>query len=244
MHTTRSYRIATTHACELVDIRRDSDVDEQLVTLVRDAASIAIRAKSDARDKVAVAQRLLDQIASEGAFRGGETAFQPQLLKAIAKPAIDGSLPKVVPPRGSLLSSGLITNAHGESVLDHLASEFATADRISLLCSFIKLSGLDKFRALIERHRAHGRPLRVLTTTYMRATEAKAIELLHRLGADVRISYDDSGADVPVRIVLRAPVEHRPHVASLRLVHIYYRGSTGPRRPKAITDEDQMIFVR
>jgi hypothetical protein len=64
----RLTRIATTHACELVDIRRDSDVDEQLVTLVRAAASIVIRAKSDARDKLAVAQRLLDQIAREGAF--------------------------------------------------------------------------------------------------------------------------------------------------------------------------------
>ena len=201
----RLTRIATTHACELVDIRRDSDVDEQLVTLVRDAASIVIRAKSDARDKVAVAQRLLDQIANEGAFRGGETALQPQLLKAIAQPAVDGSIPKVVPPRGSLLSSGLITNAHGESVLDHLASEFATADRISLLCSFIKLSGLDKFRALIERHRALGRPLRVLTTTYMRATEAKAIELLHRLGAEVRISYDDSST----RLHAKAWIFHR-----------------------------------
>src|SRR5205823_5884861 len=113
--------------------------------------------------------------------------------------------PKIAPPRGSLLSSGLITNAHGESVLDHLASEFETADRISLLCSFIKLSGLDKFRRLIEEHRARGRSLRVLTTTYMRATEAKAVELLHRLGAEVRLSYDDTST----RLHAKAWIFHR-----------------------------------
>ncbi len=201
----RLARIAEAHACEVVDVRRDTDVDEQLITLVRDAASIVIRAKHDARDKVAVAQRLLDQLAGEGAFRGGETKLEPRLLKSIAPAAVGGVAARIVPPRGSLLSSGLITNARGESVLDHLASEFASADRISLLCSFIKLSGLDKFRPLIERHRALGRPLRVLTTTYMRATEAKAIELLHRLGAEVRISYDESST----RLHAKAWIFHR-----------------------------------
>lgn len=184
--------IADTHAHEIVPVRRDTEIDDHLVALVRDAASIAIRAKTDARDKLAVAQRLLDQLASEPGFRSGETALQPAVLKTVTALAVGGNAHRVEPPRGSLLSSGLITNAHGESVLDHLVSEFASADRISLLCSFIKLSGLDKFRPFIERHRALGRSLRVLTTTYMRATEAKAIELLHRHGAEVRVSYDSS----------------------------------------------------
>jgi superfamily II DNA or RNA helicase/HKD family nuclease len=198
-------KLAATHAGEVVAIGRDADVDEHLVTMVRDAASIVIRGNKDAREKLAVAQRLLHQIASEGGFRDGETDLKPQLLKGIAARAFDGGVRKTAPPRGSLLSSGLITNARGESVLDHLASEFATADRISLLCSFIKLSGLDKFRPMIERHRALGRPLRVLTTTYMRATEAKAIELLQRLGAEVRISYDDSST----RLHAKAWIFHR-----------------------------------
>lgn len=188
----RLARLAATHATELHDIGKDSDVDDQLVTLIRDAASIVIGGKKDAREKLAVAQRLLQQLAGEGAFRAGETELKPQVLKGIALRVVASNAPKVPAPRGSLLSSGLITNAHGESVLEHLTSEFASTDRISLLCAFIKLSGLDKFRPLIERHHALGRPMRVLTTTYMRATEAKAIELLHRLGAEVRISYDDS----------------------------------------------------
>ncbi|MGB8929890.1 MAG: DUF3427 domain-containing protein [Anaeromyxobacteraceae bacterium] len=201
----RMAALEDTHAIETHEVTRDSEVDEQLVTLVRDAARIAIGAKSSALDKIAVARSLLAPLKGATAFRDGETALRDLVLRGIT-PRVAGLVPTpAAPPRGSILSSGLITNAHGESVLSHLASEFASADRIDLLCSFIKLSGLDKFRPLIERHRALGRPLRVLTTTYMRATEVKAIELLHRLGAEVRISYDDSST----RLHAKAWLFHR-----------------------------------
>jgi HKD family nuclease len=197
--------LKTTHAVDTHEVTRDSEVDEQLVTLVRDAARVAIGAKTSALDKIAVARSLLAPLKGGAAFREGETVLRDLVLRGIT-PLVPGLKPAPgAPPRGSILSSGLITNAHGESVLSHLASEFASADRIDLLCSFIKLSGLDKFRPLIERHRALGRPLRVLTTTYMRATEVKAIELLHRLGAEVRISYDDSST----RLHAKAWLFHR-----------------------------------
>lgn len=189
--------LAPTHRLELSDLVKDSDVDEQLVTLVRDAARFILESRSDAHDKVAIARELLTVLARHGSFRPGEIELRDQLLRAVHA----GVVPER--PRGSLLSSGLITNAHGESVLTHLRSEFESADRIDLLCSFIKLSGLDAFRAMIERHR--GRRLRVLTTTYMRATEQKAIELLQRLGAEVRISYDDTST----RLHAKAWLFHR-----------------------------------
>ena len=202
---TRLAALETTHAIELAEIRKDSDVDEQLVTMVRDAARIAIEAKGSALEKVALARSLLGELAAAGHLRPSETVLRDRLLRGVSARAIGPGVPPARHPRGSLLSSGLITNAHGESVLSHLASEFASADRIDLLCSFIKLSGLDKFRPLIERHRALGRSLRVLTTTYMRATEVKAIELLRRLGAEVRISYDDAST----RLHAKAWLFHR-----------------------------------
>jgi hypothetical protein len=142
--------LEATHAIELADIGKNSDVDEQLVTLVRDAARVAIGSRSDARQKVALARALLERLAAEGHFRPGETALRERILRGIG-PRIPGVAPAApTAPKGSLLSSGLITNAHDQSVLSHLASEFASADRIDLLCSFIKLSGLDKFRPLVE----------------------------------------------------------------------------------------------
>ena len=184
--------LGNTHAIDLAEVKRDTDIDEQLVTIVRDAARIAIESKTDAREKIAVAQELLENLTGDGILRPSEAILRERILRAIVPRGLGHGSASADHPRGSLLCSGLVTNAHGDSVLSHLASEFASADKIDLLCSFIKLSGLDKFRPLIERHRALGRPLRVLTTTYMRATEVKAIELLHRLGAEVRISYDDT----------------------------------------------------
>ncbi len=183
--------LARTHVVDLAYVAKDSDVDEQLVTLVRDAARIAIESKTSALDKIAAAQAMLAALEGQGLFRTGEAVLRERILRRIT--TVTPGLPsgKLAPPRGSLLSSGLVTNAHGESVLAHLASEFESADRIDLLLSFIKLSGLDAFRRQIERHVQRGRTLRVLTTTYMRATEVKAVELLKKLGAEVRISYDE-----------------------------------------------------
>ncbi len=52
---------------------------------------------------------------------------------------------------------------------------------------------LDDLAALVTRARARGEPtpLRVLTTTYISASDIRAIEELAKLGAEVRISYDD-----------------------------------------------------
>ena len=210
-----------THAIDVADVRKDSDVDEQLVTLVRDAARIAIEAKPDALQKIAIARGLLGHLGREGHFRPGETVLRDRVLRGIVERGSGRGSDSTRAPRGSLLSSGLITNAHGESVLSHLASEFASSDRIDLLCSFIKLSGLDKFRPLIERHRALGRPLRVLTTTYMRATEVKAIALLHRLGAEVRISYEDGSTRLHAKAWLfhRASEYSTAYVGSSNLSH-------------------------
>jgi hypothetical protein len=84
-------------------------------------------------------------------------------------------------------------------------SEIESADRIDLICAFIKWSGLLKFRDALARHCARGRPLHVLTTTYLGATDARAIEELARLGAKVKIAYED----VPTRLHAKAWLFHR-----------------------------------
>ena len=45
-----------THATEIAETRKDSDVGERLVRLVRDAARIAIESRRDAQEKIAVAR--------------------------------------------------------------------------------------------------------------------------------------------------------------------------------------------
>lgn len=61
---------------------------------------------------------------------------------------------------------------------------------IDLLCAFIKWNGLRLLAAPLKSHLDNKRPLRVLTTTYIGATERRAVDLLAELGAEVKVSYD------------------------------------------------------
>ena len=110
-------------------------------------------------------------------------------------------------PRGSLHTSSLLVNAEGESLAEHLRSEFDSADRIDLLCAFIKLSGFERFRDQLERHcSARGRPFRVLTTTYMGASDALAIERIAALpSTEIKVSYDEHST----RLHAKAWIFHR-----------------------------------
>ena len=98
-----------------------------------------------------------------------------------------------IPRPGIPLSeSALLTNAPHEHRVGHeLEREIASADRIDLLCSFVKWSGFVRLRDALRDHTSvRRRPLRVLTTTYLGATDRRALDELCALGAAVRVSYD------------------------------------------------------
>jgi superfamily II DNA or RNA helicase len=96
--------------------------------------------------------------------------------------------PDTPPGTGCLLTGTRLD----PSLVSQLRKELQTADRVDVLCSFIKWSGI---RILEEALRAFaarpGTRLRIITTSYLGATDLKAVELLRSLpGAEVRVSYD------------------------------------------------------
>ena len=60
----------------------------------------------------------------------------------------------------------------------------------SLLCAFIKWSGLRLLQPVLKQYLAAGRPLRVLSTVYLGATDRRALDWLVERGAQVRVSTD------------------------------------------------------
>jgi HKD family nuclease len=90
-----------------------------------------------------------------------------------------------------LSAADLLVNDPRQPNLGHtLAHEIPSADRIDLLCAFVRWHGL---RVLMEPLTAHcraGKPLRVITTVYTGSTERKALNWLASLGAQVKVSYD------------------------------------------------------
>jgi len=100
---------------------------------------------------------------------------------------------RLVPvPTIKLSDVALLTNAKDQPNLGaSLSSELGSADRVDLLCAFIKFSGIRIIKEQLLELRERGVPFRVITTTYMGATERRAVDqLVHDLGAEVKISYN------------------------------------------------------
>ena len=83
------------------------------------------------------------------------------------------------------------------SLLNEIRRELASSDRVDILVSFITVSGVRKLQDVlnaITARCASGQVqthLRILTTTYTGATEARALDELARLpGCEVRVSLD------------------------------------------------------
>ncbi|HQP85534.1 MAG TPA: DUF3427 domain-containing protein [Thermoanaerobaculia bacterium] len=156
--------------------------------------------------RVEILNRLLATLAeaarehcTEPPFGEGELRVEgPRHLRLVrTRPAL-GAAPPVVLPETPLAESALLVNASGEpSLASELSRELATADRVELLCAFVKWSGLrvllEALEAVVARGKERGvaAPVRVLTTTYIGASEVRALEALAEIGAEVRISYDD-----------------------------------------------------
>jgi superfamily II DNA or RNA helicase/HKD family nuclease len=126
---------------------------------------------------------LKDRIETEGA----DTVASPaQVLLAIHR------TPEPPPRPLTPIGTSTLLIRPGKPDLGHeLAAEFASADRVDALVSFVTWSGFRRLRRTLEEHARVGRRLRLLTTTYTGATEAAAIREIAKLtGAEVRVSFD------------------------------------------------------
>jgi superfamily II DNA or RNA helicase len=98
---------------------------------------------------------------------------------------------KLARPGIPLRHSELIVNGPRDlRVGVEISRELLSADRVDLLMSFVKWSGFVELREAIASFCARGR-LRLLTTTYMGATDVEALEALAELGAEIKVSYDE-----------------------------------------------------
>ena len=99
---------------------------------------------------------------------------------------------KEITPYTRLTHSELFTGGNvGLSLESELKKEILSANRIDLLVSFIKFKGIIILERELQEFTKRGGKLRVITTTYMGASDYKAIQLLSKLeNTQVKISYN------------------------------------------------------
>lgn len=122
-------------------------------------------------------ERRVDQLLSVVNTKNSAFAFQEH-----------GSFPR---PGTSLAQSSLFTGSdHEPPMFVELAKEIESADRIDLLVSFVKWSGIRLILEPLKKFTERGH-LRIITTSYMGATDVKAIEELAKLSnTEIKVSYD------------------------------------------------------
>lgn len=167
----------------------EADEPEVLARHIRDVTLRALRREKNAERRL----RLVNQVVETLGATEDSVSSAGQLL-ALTAPAVPGAPRHLTRERPAtpLSDAALLTNAPGEPGVGHeVRAELASADRIDVIMAFVRWHGLRLFETQLRTARERGVTLRVITTTYMGATERQALDrLVREFGAEVKIQYD------------------------------------------------------
>lgn len=155
----------------------------------------ALREESDPEKRLALCNWIIGHVANEP---GRGHLEKHRLVPGQKKPILLEITPPnygvsgIPRPHTSLAESSLFTGSPQEPQLAHeLHEEMRSADSVDILVSFIKWSGLRLLMPAFEDLRDRCVPVRLITTSYMGASDAPAVEWLANMpNVEVRVSYD------------------------------------------------------
>ena len=135
------------------------------------------------------------------------------------------ALGEVVPfprPHIPLRRTSLLVNGRRDvQMASAIQHEIPSADRIDLICAFVLHSGVRLFQDQLKARIERGAICRVITSVYTGSTERRALDLLVKLGATVKISYETDRTRLHAKAWLfhRNGGLHTAYVGSSNLTH-------------------------
>jgi len=144
------------------------------------------------------------QVALINELLGKLGVYEPEIQQDVVDGLAEELLEIVAPHDGRISSKAelprpnipltqnalLVAAGHEPAMATELKREIQSADRIDLLCAFVRWSGIRILMNEIRGARERGVPIRILTTTYTGSTEQRALEELTDVGAQVKVSYE------------------------------------------------------
>jgi superfamily II DNA or RNA helicase/HKD family nuclease len=212
------------------DLQPDlSTVDdaEQAMTITRHLTPLIerqLKAAGNAEDRARLLRNILDVLADADGLQENLHQDDPTKIRRLDAVSLKtlgaGQLPRPATP---LSDAALMTNARNEPTLAaELRAELASADHVDLLCAFVKWQGLRLLEQELTELRERGVPLRVITTTYLGATDARALDaLVNEFGAEVRVNYETDRTRLHAKawLLRRNTGFHTAYVGSSNLSH-------------------------
>src|SRR5215469_15477844 len=176
----------------LVDALEENDCPDYLARhLIRDIKLTLRTLPSEHRKQrqIELTNALLAFLKSQEENEGEPDVVDPpaEVLRAIYR---GNDRPK--PPSTPLGVSTLLMNAVDEPRLGfELEREMASADRVFMIVSFVQWRGWQRLKKSFHELAVRNIPIRLLTTTYIGATDFRAIQELAQLpNVELRISLD------------------------------------------------------
>ncbi|NBQ42949.1 MAG: DUF3427 domain-containing protein [Mycobacteriaceae bacterium] len=209
---------------ELTDI----DEAEQPQVIARHLAALIEKTLKAARTpdaRIALVRDILAVLPDTDALQEVLYEAEPARIKRLdaVMPAGVTDASRYTRPATPFSDTALMTNARNEPTLaGELRAELASADGVDLLCAFVKWQGVRLLEDELSELKARDVTLRVITTTYLGATDAKALDtLVNDFGAEVRINYeiDRTRLHAKAWMLRRNTGFHTAYVGSSNLSH-------------------------
>ncbi|MDH4445539.1 MAG: DUF3427 domain-containing protein [Akkermansiaceae bacterium] len=144
-------------------------------------------------DRRNLVNRMIDLLSAQDGLRYTQRKHLLERPKSLLREMRSNlNTESLVVPSTPMSVSSLLTGAGDDPQLEHeIRAEMMSADRVDILVSFIKWSGLRLLIPAFEDLVRRKVPVRIITTSYMGASDAEAVEWLARQpGFMVQVSYD------------------------------------------------------